>query len=120
MKLHAANPAWYRILGWTEEQVQAKSVMQLVHPTERAEVQLAVSELLQCSHAEQLEIRLRHRDGHYHWFRWSARFDGSLLTAVGRDITADREEAARQAEMLMHNSERMEVVGQLAGGMGHE
>ncbi|HEJ1054888.1 TPA: response regulator [Pseudomonas putida] len=120
LKLHAANPAWYRILGWTQEQVQAMSVMELVHPTERTEVRLAVSGLFQCSHAEQLEIRLRHRDGHYHWFRWSARFDGNLLTAVGRDITADREEAARQAEALMHNSERMEVVGQLAGGMGHE
>ncbi|MNO68597.1 Blue-light-activated protein [compost metagenome] len=81
---------------------------------------MAVSGFLQYHNTEQLETRLRHSDGHYHWFRWSARFDGSLLTAVGRDITGEREEAARQSEALMRNSERMEVVGQLAGGMGHE
>ncbi|MCE1006187.1 MULTISPECIES: ATP-binding protein [Pseudomonas] len=120
LKLHAVNPAWYRILGWTQEQVQDMPVMELVHPADRADVQVAVSGLLQDSNTEQIETRLRHRDGHYHWFRWSARFDGSLLTAVGRDITEDREEAARQSRALMRNSERMQVVGQLAGGMGHE
>ncbi|MFJ4455864.1 response regulator [Pseudomonas sp. NPDC089392] len=120
LKLQSANPAWYRILGWDEQQVLNVPVLELVHPADRAEVQVAVSGLLQYSNAEQIETRLRHRDGHYHWFCWSARFDGSLLTAVGRDITEDREEAARQSEALLRNSERMEVVGQLAGGMGHE
>ncbi|MFP3498494.1 PAS domain-containing protein, partial [Pseudomonas sp. SIMBA_059] len=113
-------PAWYRILGWTQEQVHDVPLLELVHPADRTEVQVAVSGLLQYIDAEQVQTRLRHRDGHYHWFSWSARFDGSLLTAVGRDITEDREEAARQSEALMRNSERMEVVGQLAGGMGHE
>ncbi len=120
LKLHAANPAWHRILGWPQEQVQDIPILELVHPADRVEVQVAVSGLLQDSHAEQIETRLRHRDGHYHWFCWSARFDGSLLNVVGRDITAEREEAARQSEALMRSSERMEVVGQLAGGMGHE
>lgn len=120
LNLHDANPAWYRILGWTEQQVLNLPVLELVHPADRVGVQVAVSGLLQYSDAEQIETRLRHCDGHYHWFRWSARFDGNLLTAVGRDITEDREEAARQSEALMRNSERMEVVGQLARGMGHE
>ena len=120
LKIYAANPAWYRILGWAEDQVRDLPILELVHPADRAQVQVAVSGFLQYSNTEQLETRLRHCDGHYRWFRWSARFDGSLLTAVGRDITGDREEAVRQSEALMRNSERMEVVGQLAGGMGHE
>ncbi|MGY4527530.1 ATP-binding protein [Pseudomonas sp. TE21394] len=120
LRMCAANPAWYRILGWTEEQVRDALVLDLVHPADRAEVQVAVSGFLQYHATEQIETRLRHRDGHYHWFRWSARFDGSLLTAVGRDITEDREEAARQSEALMGNHQRLEVVGQLAGGVGHE
>ncbi|WP_426808070.1 ATP-binding protein [Pseudomonas sp. WOUb67] len=120
LKLYSANPAWYRILGWPEEQVRNLQILELVHPADRAEVEVAVTGLLQYQDAEHLETRLRHCDGHYHWFRWSARYDGRLLTAVGRDITGEREEAARQSEALMRNSERMEVVGQLAGGMGHE
>lgn len=120
LKVCAANPAWYRILGWSEEQVLGTPVLDLVHPADRAEVEVAVSGCLQYQDTEQIETRLRHRDGHYHCFRWSARFDGSLLTTVGRDITGEREEAARQSEALMRNNERLEVVGQLAGGMGHE
>ncbi|WP_336872870.1 ATP-binding protein [Pseudomonas juntendi] len=120
LKVHAANPAWHRVLGWDEQQIQGVSVLELVHPADRTEVQVVVSALLQASSADPIETRLRHRDGHYHTFRWSARFDGRLLTVVGQDISEDREEAARQSEALMRNTERMEVVGQLAGGMGHE
>jgi len=120
LRLQSANPAWYRILGWEEAQVLGMPVLELVHPADRTEVQVAVCGLLQYSNAEQVETRLRHHDGHYRWFRWGGRFDGTLLTAVGRDITDDREEAARQSEALMRNNERMELVGQLAGGMGHE
>lgn len=120
LKVHAANPAFYRTLGWAEGQIRGIPVLDLVHPADRAEVQVAISGCLQYRNAEQIETRLRHLDGHYHCFRWSARFDGSLLTAVGRDITQEREEAARQSEALMRNNDRLELVGQLAGGMGHE
>ncbi len=120
LTLHGANPAWYRILGWEEVQVNGMPVLDLVHPADRTEVQVALSGLLQSINAEQVETRLRHRDGHYCWFRWGGRFDGSLLRTVGRDITEDREEAVRQSKALMRNHQHMEVVGQLAGGMGHE
>ncbi|PYB80910.1 hybrid sensor histidine kinase/response regulator [Pseudomonas sp. LB-090624] len=120
LKVQAVNPAWSRILGWTEAQVQGMPVLDLVHPADAVEVHVAISGLLQYCDADLVETRLRHRDGHYHWFSWSARFDGHLMTAVGRDITDERELAARQSEALMRSNERMEVVGQLAGGMGHE
>jgi PAS domain S-box-containing protein len=120
LTLHSANPAWHRILGWSEALVPNMSILELIHPADRAEVQVAVSSFVQGQEAEQIDIRLRHQDGHYRWFSWSAKFDGNLLTAVGRDITADREEATRQSEALLRNSERLEVVGQLAGGMAHE
>ena len=120
LTLQAVNHTWQRILGWAEEQVLARPVLELIHPADRAEVQVAVSGLLEYGSTGQIETRLRHRDGHYHWFLWTARSDGSMLTAVGRDITEDRVEAARQSEALMRKNQHMEVVGQLAGGMGHE
>ncbi|WP_264313221.1 ATP-binding protein [Pseudomonas putida] len=120
LALQAANPAWHRALGWAEDVAQGMPILELIHPADRAEVQVAVSGFVQDKDAEQIDIRLRHQDGHYRWFRWTAKFDGNLLTAVGRDITADREEATRQSEALLRNSERLEVIGQLAGGMAHE
>ncbi|MFK0310740.1 response regulator [Pseudomonas sp. NPDC090233] len=120
LKLQAANPAWHRILGWSEQQVKDLPILQLIHPADRAEVKVSVTDFVRDQGAEQFETRMRHVEGHYRWFRWTASFNGTLLTAVGRDISADREEAMRQSEDLLRNSQRLEAVGQLAGGMAHE
>lgn len=120
LKLHNANPTWLSILGWELEQVRHLPILSLVHPADLAQVQLAIESLLRRNDTHQIETRLRHREGHYHWFRWRARVGARLVTIVGRDITGTREEAMRQSRMLMRNTERMEAVGQLAGGMGNE
>jgi len=120
LKFLAANPALYRILGWSEDQVMDVPILDMVHPADRTEVQVAVIDVVHGKLDEPVETRLRHQDGHYRRFRWTARFDGNTFTAVGRDITADQEEAIRQAEALMRDSHRLEAVGQMAGGMAHE
>ncbi|MBP2262752.1 PAS domain S-box-containing protein [Pseudomonas sp. BP8] len=120
LRLQAANPAWCRMLGWHEGQTTGMAIIDLVHPADRLEVSSAALDVLQGRGADQVETRLRHRDGHYRWFRWSARREGDMLTAVGRDISQEREDALRQTETLLRNSQRMGAVGQLAGGMAHE
>ncbi|MFJ4345212.1 ATP-binding protein [Pseudomonas sp. NPDC089401] len=120
LRIQAVNPAWQRILGWHDEQILGMPILDLVHPADKAEVEVSALEFIRDKSVEQLETRLRHVDGHYHCFRWTARFDGSLLTAVGRDITEEREEAMRQSEALLRDTQRLESVGQLAGGMAHE
>ncbi len=120
LKFMAANPALYRILGWSEEQVMDVPILEMVHPADRTEVQVAVIDVVHGKLEEPVITRLRHQDGHYRRFRWTARFDGDSFTAVGRDITAEQEAAIRQAEALMRDSHRLEAVGQMAGGMAHE
>lgn len=115
-----ANPAWHRALGWSELQIQGLSILDLVHPADREEVEAAAIDFVNGTGPAELETRVRHVDGHYRWFHWSGSFDGSVLTAVGRDITADREEAMRQSQILLRNTQRLEAVGQVAGGMAHE
>lgn len=118
--LQATNPAWGRALGWEEAQIAGTSILDLVHPADRQEVRTAMLGILHGNSVEQIETRLRHQDGYYRWFRWSAKIDGDRLTAVGQDISQAREDALRQTELLLRNSQRMEAVGQLAGGMAHE
>lgn len=120
LRLQAANPAWHRILGWTEAQVQDIPILQLVHPADQAEVGVAVTDFVRDQGAETLVTRLRHSDGHYRWFRWTAKFDGTMLMAVGRDITDDREEAMRQSQALFGDNQQLEVVSHLAGSMANE
>ncbi|WP_343596790.1 ATP-binding protein [Pseudomonas sp.] len=120
LRLQAANPTWQRALGWTEDEMRGESILELVHPADRAEVEIAVIEFLGNRRGEQFETRLRHKDGHYRLFRWTASFDGTLLTAVGRDISQDLEDALRQSDTLLRASQRLDAVSHLAGGMAHE
>ncbi|WP_449432781.1 PAS domain S-box protein [Pseudomonas putida] len=120
MKLLAANPAWHRVLGWSEAEIKDVPILDLVHPADHNEVQQAVLDFVHSKGPDQLDTRVQHRDGHYRWIRWCGTFDGRVLTGVGRDITGEREEAMRQSEALMRNSHRLEAVGQWAGGMTHQ
>ena len=120
LRMQAANPAWLRALGWTEEEVMGKPILELVHPADRVEVEVAVMEFVSDRGLEQLETRLRHKDGHYRLFSWTASFDGTLLTAVGRDISQDHEDALRQSDTLLQATQRLDAVSHMAGGMAHE
>ncbi|MGF6391245.1 PAS domain S-box-containing protein [Pseudomonas plecoglossicida] len=120
LKLQAANPTWHRTLGWSEEYIKDLPILELVHPADRSEVELAATVFLKDQSIEMLETRVRHFDGHYRWFRWTAKFDGTFLTAVGQDITAEREALMRQSQALMRSNQQLEVVSHLAGGMAHE
>ncbi|MHA7112882.1 hybrid sensor histidine kinase/response regulator [Pseudomonas promysalinigenes] len=118
--LQAVNPTWQRVLGWTEDEVRGTAILELVHPADRAEVEVAVMEFVHHRGLEQLETRLRHKDGHYRTFRWTATFDGTLLTAVGRDVSQDQDDALRQLDNLVRASQRLDAVSHVAGGMAHE
>ena len=117
----AANDAWPAILGWRPEEVVGRHFNDFVHPDDRAvsENGLATAtagELANC------ENRYRHRDGSYRWFSWVAAAEEGLIYASGRHITAEKEaEAAIQTiEGQLRQSQKMEAVGQLAGGLAHD
>ena len=120
LRLQAANPTWQRALGWAEDEVAGKPILELIHPADRAEVEVAVMEFVNDRGLEQLETRLRHKDGHYRLFRWTASFDGTLLTAVGRDISQEHEDTLRHSDTLLRATQRLDAVSHLAGGMAHE
>ena len=121
-RIVAVNPAWTALLGWSEQELVGRSFMELVHPDDSPSTTGARGDLSGGAVVPRFENRYRHRDGSYRWLSWTAVPDAEFIHAVGRDTTAERAqaEALAQAEEALRQSQKMEAVGQLTGGLAHD
>ena len=118
----AVNPAWQQLLGWSETQLLGASINDFIHPDDLPSTAEAVAGLSVGKIVLRFENRYRSTDGTYRWITWSARPADQVINAVGRDITAEKEqaEALARAEAQLRQSQKMEAVGQLTGGLAHD
>jgi PAS domain S-box-containing protein len=117
-----ANPAWEKVLGWTEEEVVSMSIFDLLHP-EDLEHTRAGFELTQVGQpALRFANRYRCRDGSYRWISWIGIPEEGYVYCTGRDITAEREAEIElaAAQEALRQSHKMEAIGQLTGGIAHD
>jgi PAS domain S-box-containing protein len=118
----AVNPAWTEVLGWQADELVGINLMDFVHPDDLARTAAGAGQLAAGERLARFDNRYRHRDGSYRWITWAARPGEGIVNALGRDFTAEREraDALAAAEEALRQSQKMEAVGQLTGGLAHD
>jgi PAS domain S-box-containing protein len=116
------NPAGSRMLGYSRDEVRTLVIADIVAPEEVARVGPEVLRLRE-DRVVRTEWRLRRKDGSVFDGEVDARLlsDGRILGVV-RDITERRRTEAerREFERVLQDTQRLEALGTLAGGVAHD
>jgi len=103
------NPAVQTILGFTPDEICAKSYLDFIHPDDIEVTKQEVErQLLTKQQVFNFENRYRCKDGSYKLLSWKSAPVGDLMYAVARDITESRqaEEALKKAKEAAEKANR--------------
>ncbi len=116
------NPAWTRLLGWSEDELKSMHASELRHADDGPNAIAARAQLAQGVPTVRMENRFRHKDGSWRWLQWTMTEYNGLIYVAGRHVTAEKEAAAalERAQRQAAHLQKMDAIGQLTGGIAHD
>jgi PAS domain S-box-containing protein len=116
------NPAWTRLLGWSEDEIKSMHVSELRHSDDAPSAIAGRAQLAQGVPTVRMENRFRHKDGSWRWLQWTMTENNGLIYVAGRHVTAEKEAAGalERAQRQAAHLQKMDAIGQLTGGIAHD
>lgn len=119
--IRAVNPAIETLLGYGVDEVVGRGFGEFVHPEDLRSVRGTIRAAGRRP-VRDFVARLKAKDGSWRRFSWSAAPSQTEAYVVGRDISAEtqRREELELAQEALRQSQKMESLGQLTGGVAHD
>ena len=122
--MSAVSPAWTKVLGWSERELLSNGYATFMHPDDAPPTLAAIENMQGTGQPTRFENRISTRDGGWKPIEWTVapEPDGVNFIAIGRDLShaKAREADLARAQDALRQSQKMEAMGQLTGGVAHD
>lgn len=101
-RLERINPKWQKTLGYTNDELLKKELIQFIHQDDVAHTNQKIDELIKGNvTAVSFDNRFRAKDGSYKWLEWSSVYNKveKKIYSIARDITTIIDDKKKKQEL---------------------